>query len=63
MHCIECDKDCPMKYERNADIQTPCYVCIRKPIMPTPECWECARGNCKFEEYRNGDNTQLQRLF
>ena len=64
MHCIECDKDCAMKYERNADIQTPCLVCVRGESMPEPECWKCIKGDCHFvEREKDVNNAELQRLF
>ena len=62
MHCIECDKDCAMKYERNMDIQTPCFVCVHGENMPEPECWKCIKGDCHFVE-RITDENRVQRLF
>lgn len=64
MHCIECDKDCQMKYERYMDIQTPCLVCARGLDMPQPECWKCIKGDCQWEERDEHErDIKLQELF
>lgn len=64
MHCIECDKDCPMHTERYMDIQTPCTVCARGMDMPQSECWKCIKGECHFIEREDGERSlELQKLF
>lgn len=57
MHCIECNKDCAMKYEKYMNIQTPCFVCVRGENMPEPECWKCIKGECHFKERESNDTT------
>lgn len=64
MHCIECNEDCAMKYERYMDVQTPCLVCARAKDMPTPECWKCIKGECQFIEGDDYErNLVLQKLY
>lgn len=64
MHCIECDKDCPMHTERYMDVQTPCTVCARGMDMPQPECWKCIKGNCQWKERDEHErNLNVQELF
>ena len=55
MFCIECTKDCAMKYEKYMDIQTPCLVCIRGPEPATAECKKCINGDCQFMERTKND--------
>ena len=58
MFCIECSKDCAMKYEKYMSIKTPCLVCARGAEMPSAECWKCARGECHFidKDDANGES-------